>query len=76
MTTRRALILKWAEDESLRLIDGIPPNNATLKDTFQKVHIVCRAIVDRKKPRCPTAAEVAESGQLDLLRKSGEVFLS
>lgn len=63
MTTRRALILKWAEDKSLRLIDRLPPNNITLKDTFQKVYIVCKALVDRKRPRYPTAAEVAESGQ-------------
>jgi hypothetical protein len=62
MPTRRSLILKWADEESLRALDLVPENQIIKKSTLRKVYTVCRALVDRKKPRYPSAKEVAESG--------------
>jgi hypothetical protein len=62
MSTRRSLILKWADDQSIHAIDIVPEYHTTRKNTMRSIHVVCRALVDRKKPRYPSAAEVAESG--------------
>jgi len=60
--TRRAMILKWAEEQSEQAIDRIPDRQKTRKNNLRKIHIVCRSLVARKKPRRPSAEEVAESG--------------
>lgn len=62
MTTRRTLILKWADQRSEELVDAVRPNQTTRKHNLKKLHIVCRALLDRRKMICPTAGEVAESG--------------
>ncbi len=62
MTTRRTLILKWADQRSEGLIEAVRPIQAKRKHNLKKIHIVCRALVDRRKMIFPTAAEVAESG--------------
>lgn len=62
MTTRRSLILKWADQRSEGLIEAVRPSQTTRKHNLKKLHIVCRALLSRRKMICPTAGEVAESG--------------
>jgi hypothetical protein len=63
MVTRKALILQWAAIKSTEALDRIPENQMTMRATFQKVHTVCRALVERNKPMRPTAAEIVQSGR-------------
>ncbi len=62
MRTRTAMILKWADEQSTQAIDRVPDKHSTRKNTLKKLQIVCRALVSRKRPIRPSAAEVAESG--------------
>ena len=61
MTTRKALILSWADEQSAVLIDGVGPKNKIRKENLEKISKVCRALVARAKPLCPSAEEVKES---------------
>jgi hypothetical protein len=56
------MILNWAEEESAAAIDRLSDRKRTRKNNIKKISIVCRALVDRKKPIRPSAEEVAESG--------------
>jgi hypothetical protein len=62
MPTRRAIILKFANQKSEDLIDGLADRQSTRRRNLAKIHIVCRALVERRKMIYPSAKEVAESG--------------
>lgn len=62
MKTRRTIILSFANQKSEDLIDALSEKQSTRKRNLTKIHIVCRALVDRRKMIYPSAREVAESG--------------
>lgn len=63
MPTRRAIILKWANDESHLLIDSIPDNLPTRKSNYEKIYRICKYLVEKAKPLMPSASEVSQSAR-------------
>lgn len=62
MVTRKAAIIQLAEANSARAIENVPERLQVRRRNLQKVQIVCKALLTRRKPIRPTADEVAQTG--------------
>ncbi len=62
--SQTALIVASAEAKSEAILDAIPTQQSVLRANTRKIWSVCREMVARRSPICPTASAVAERGAI------------
>ncbi len=60
MATRKSIILAWAEDESIRIVESIPSKRNIRRSNNHRIYLVCKHLVSRRRPIMPSAKEISE----------------
>ncbi len=63
--SQTALVIASADAKSEAILDAIPTQQSVLRDNTKKIWAVCREMVARRSPICPSAPAVAERGAIN-----------